>query len=183
MPVSSTTHTSEWSRNRITLPYVSPACRRKAVTKRGWIRWGIRCKKLPNFPESRNHIGPAIGLSVGPPLALLFNGVPVDKGVDPDKKVRIGVLPNLFQLGVWGAVSPPPAGSGANPRRQTHFGTNVLKINSKSGPFSVASYTPNSDPINDVHWLLQRKIGSVVCGCEKNLLTSGWRPDVRHREW
>ena len=28
------------------------------------------------------------------------------KGVDPDKKVRgrIGVLPNIFQLGVWGAL-------------------------------------------------------------------------------
>ena len=67
--------------------------------------------------------------------------------------------------GLGGAVSPP-AGSGAEPRRQTHFGTNVLKINSKSGPFSVTVYTPNSDPISDVHRLLQRKIGIVVCGCE-----------------
>ena len=89
--------------------------------------------------------------------------------------------PTFSSWGSGGAVSPPPAGLGAEPRRQTHFGTNVLKINSKSGPFSVAVYTPNSDPISDVHWLLQRKIGSVVRGCEKNLLISGWRPDVRHR--
>ena len=74
-----------------------------------------------------------------------------------------------------GAVSSP-AGAGAEPRRQTHFGTNVLKINSKSGPFSVAVYAyPNSDPISDVHWLLQRKIGSVVRGCE---IFSGGRHDV-----
>ena len=80
------------------------------------------------------------------------------------------MLPNLFQLGVWGGGVSPRAGSGAEPRWQTHFETNVLKINSKSGPFSVAVYTPNSDPISDVHWLLQRKVGSVVRGCEKNLL-------------
>ena len=80
--------------------------------------------------------------------------------------------PTFSSWGSGGAVSPPE-GSGAEPQRQTHFGTNVLKINSKSGPFSVAVYTPNSDPINDVHWLLQRKIGSVVRGCEKNLLISG----------
>ena len=76
------------------------------------------------------------------------------------------MLPNLFQLGVWGRCKPPSRVR-AEPRRQTHLGTNVLKINSKSGPFSVAVYTPNSDPISDVQWLLQRKIGSVVRGCEK----------------
>ena len=108
------------------------------------------------------------------------------KGVDPDKKVRGAdwcVTQPFPTGGLEGAVSPP-AGSGAEPRRQTHFGTNVLKINSKSGPFSVAVYrpTPNSDPISDVRWLLQRKIGSVARGCEKNFLISGWRPDVRHRE-
>ena len=102
------------------------------------------------------------------------------KGVDPDKKVRgtdwcvtqpfpAGGLWALYvPSGVRGAIA-----SGAERRRQKHFGTNVLKINSKSGPFSVAVYTPNSHPINDVHWLLQRKIGSVVRGCEKNLLISG----------
>ena len=28
-------------------------------------------------------------------------------------------------------------------------------------------YTPNSDPISDVHWLVRRKIGSAVRGCAK----------------
>ena len=62
------------------------------------------------------------------------------KGVDPDKKVRgtDWCVTQPFPAGVWGAVSPP-AGSGAEPRRQTHFGTNVLKINSKSGPFRSSS--------------------------------------------
>ena len=69
-------------------------------------------------------------------------------------------------LGVWGAVSPP-AGSGAEPRRQTHFGQNLLRSNLKSGLFSVAVYIPNSDPISDVHWLVRRKIGSAVRGCAK----------------
>ena len=73
------------------------------------------------------------------------------------------MLPNLFQLGVCsGGRCKTPAGSGAAPRRQTRFGTNVLKINSKSGPFSVAVNTPNSDPISDVHWLLQPKVGVAV---------------------
>ena len=40
-------------------------------------------------------------------------------------------------------------------------------FDSKSGPFSVTVYTPNSDPISDVHCLLQRRIGSVVRGCAK----------------
>ena len=91
-------------------------------------------------------------------------------GVDPDKKVGgdgLVCYPTFSSGGLGGTVSPP-AGSGAEHRRQTHFGTNVLKINSKSGPFSVAVYTPNSNPISDVHWLLQRKIGSVVRGCEKS---------------
>ena len=48
------------------------------------------------------------------------------KGVDPDKKVR-GTD--------WCVTQPFPAGG------LGHFGTNVLKINSKSGPFSVAVYT------------------------------------------
>ena len=36
-----------------------------------------------------------------------------------------------------------------------------------TGLFSVAVYTPNSDPISDVHWLVRRKIGSAVRGCAK----------------
>ena len=57
--------------------------------------------------------------------------------------------------------------SECGPRRQTHFGKNLLRINLKSGIFSVAVYTPNSDPISDVHWLVRRKIGSAVRGCAK----------------
>ena len=53
------------------------------------------------------------------------------------------------------------------PRRQTHFGKHLLRINLKSGLFSVAVYTPNSDPISDVHWLVRRKIGSAIRGCAK----------------
>ena len=52
-------------------------------------------------------------------------------------------------------------------RRQTHFVKNLLRINLESGLFSVAVYTPNSDPISDVHWLVRRKIGSAVRGCAK----------------
>ena len=48
-----------------------------------------------------------------------------------------------------------------------HFGKNLWQINLKSGLFSVAVYTPISDPISDVHWLVRRKIGSAVCGCAK----------------
>ena len=48
--------------------------------------------------------------------------------------------------GGLGGVVSPPTGSGAEPRRQTHFGNNLLKIGWKSGLW-VADYTPNSDPI------------------------------------
>ena len=74
--------------------------------------------------------------------------------------------PTFSSWGSGGAVSPP-AGPGAEPRRQTHFGKTLLKINLKSGLFSVADYTPNSDPISYVHWLVRRKIGSAVRGCAK----------------
>ena len=72
----------------------------------------------------------------------------------------------LFQLGSGGRCKPP-AGSGAEPRRQTHFGKNLLQINLKSGLFSVVVYTAISDPISGVHWLVRRKIGSAVRGCAK----------------
>ena len=74
--------------------------------------------------------------------------------------------PTFSSWGSGGAVSPP-AGSGAEPRRQAHFGKNILRINLKSGLCSVAVYTPNSDPISDVPWLVLRKIGSAVRGCAK----------------
>ena len=64
--------------------------------------------------------------------------------------------------------APDPAGGPwAEPRRQTHLGKNLWQINLKSGLFSVAVYTPISDPISDVHWLVRRKIGSAVRGCAK----------------
>ena len=71
--------------------------------------------------------------------------------------------PTFSSWGPVGAVSPQ-RGPG---RRQTHFGKNLLQINLKSGLFSVAVYTPNSNPISDVHWLVRRKIGSAVRGCAK----------------
>ena len=80
---------------------------------------------------------------------------------------RIDVKTQPFPAGgLRGAVSPP-AGSGAEPRRQTHFDKYLLQINLKSGLFSVAVYTPNSDPMCDVHWLVRRKIGSAVRSCAK----------------
>ena len=76
--------------------------------------------------------------------------------------------PTFSSWGSGGAVSPPAGyASGAEPRRQTHFGKNLLRINLISGLFSVAVYTPNFDPISDVHWLVRRKIGSAVRGCAK----------------
>ena len=55
------------------------------------------------------------------------------------------VWSNLLHLGVWGAASLP-TGFGAEPRRQTHLGNNILKIGWKSCLW-VADYTPKSDPI------------------------------------
>ena len=48
-----------------------------------------------------------------------------------------------------------------------HFGKNLLQMNLKSGLFSVAVYSPISDPISAVHWLVRRKIGNAVRGCVK----------------
>ena len=59
-----------------------------------------------------------------------------------------------FPAGGLGAVRPQ-AGPGAEPWRQTHFGNNLLKIYLKSGLW-FAVYTPNSDPISDVHWLVRQ---------------------------
>ena len=47
-----------------------------------------------------------------------------------------------------GGAGGPPAGSGAEPRRQTHFGKNIFKIGWKSDIW-VAVYTHNSDVISD----------------------------------
>ena len=53
------------------------------------------------------------------------------------------------------------------PEANAFWQKSFLRINLKSGLFSVAVYTPNSDPISDVHWLVRRKIGSAVSGCAK----------------
>ena len=42
-----------------------------------------------------------------------------------------------FPAGESGGAISPPAGFGAEPRRQTHFCKNLLRINLKSGLFSV----------------------------------------------
>ena len=54
-----------------------------------------------------------------------------------------------FQLGV---CKPPSAARGRAPEANA-FGNNLLKINLKSGLW-IAVYTPNSDPISDVRWLV-----------------------------
>ena len=52
-----------------------------------------------------------------------------------------------------GAVSPP-AGSGTEARKQTHFGTNILKINLKSGLISVARHAVRDcEKVVDI-WML-----------------------------
>ncbi len=53
--------------------------------------------------------------------------------------------PTFSSWGVGSAVSPP-AGSGAESRRQTHFGKTVSKIGF-TPCLSVAVYTPNSDKL------------------------------------
>ena len=63
------------------------------------------------------------GLCLKPPVLLS-----VDDISGESRNVRKGVWPNLLQLGVWGGAVSPPMGSGAEPRRQTHFGNNLLKI-------------------------------------------------------
>ena len=50
-------------------------------------------------------------------------------GVDPDEKVggRTGFVTKPFTAGGLGRCKPP-AGSGAEPRRQTHLGKTVSKL-------------------------------------------------------
>ena len=60
---------------------------------------------------------------------------------------QIRCVTQPYPAGDWGgggggAVSPP-AGTGAEPRKQTHFGNNLLKFGLKSGLW-IAVYTPNS---------------------------------------
>ena len=63
------------------------------------------------------------------------------RGVDPDRKVGGGTdwcVNQPFPAGGVGGAVSPPAGSGSEPRKRTHFGKNLLKINLKSGLISVA---------------------------------------------
>ena len=73
-----------------------------------------------------------------------------------------------FPAGVWGCCKPPNGVRGRAPEANG-FWQNPLQINLKSGLFSVAVYTPNSDPISDVHWLVRRNncMDSAVRGCTK----------------
>ena len=52
--------------------------------------------------------------------------------------------------GGGGGVSPQ-RGPGQSTGGNVFWQKNLLKINVKSGLFSVAVYTPNSDPISEVH--------------------------------
>ena len=59
----------------------------------------------------------------------------------------------------WCVTQPFPAGGpGRAPEANAFWQKNLLRINLKSGLFSVAVYTPNSDPISDVHWLVRRNL-------------------------
>ena len=51
--------------------------------------------------------------------------------------------PTLSSWDLGGGAVSPPAGTGAESRKQTHFGNNLLKFGLKSGLW-IAVYTPNS---------------------------------------
>ena len=56
---------------------------------------------------------------------------------------QIRCVTQPFAAGVWGGAVSPPAGPGAESRKQTHFGNNLLKFGLKSRLW-IAVYTPNS---------------------------------------
>ncbi len=67
--------------------------------------------------------------------------------------VHFGLTQSFPAGGLGGAVSPP-AGSGAAPRKQTHFGENILEINLKSGLISVARHAVRDcEKVVDI-WML-----------------------------
>ena len=78
--------------------------------------------------------------------------------------------PTFSSWGSGGRCKPPSGVRGRAPKANG-FLQNVLQINLKSGLFSVAVYTPNSDPISDVHWLVRRNncMGNAVRGCTKRV--------------
>ena len=63
--------------------------------------------------------------------------------------------PTFLSWGSGGAVSPPAGSdSGEQSRKQTHFGTNILKINLKSGLISVARHAVRDcEQVVDI-WML-----------------------------
>ena len=62
--------------------------------------------------------------------------------------------PTFSSWGSGGGAVSPPAGSGAEPRKQTHFGENILEINLKSGLISVARHAVRDcEKVVDI-WML-----------------------------
>ena len=77
------------------------------------------------------------------------------------RKGGAGVTQRYPAGGLGGAVSPP-TGSGEEPRRQTHFGNNLLKIGWKSGLWPGSPTTGTCT----THWLLATwSHGSLWEGC------------------
>ena len=60
---------------------------------------------------------------------------------------QIRCVTQRFPAGGLGGAVSPPTGSGAEPRKQTHFGNNLLKFGLKPGLW-IAVYTPNSGAKN-----------------------------------
>ena len=101
------------------------------------------------------------------------------KGVDPDTKVGGGTswcVTQPFPAGGLGGAVSPPAGSGGRAPEANRFWQNLSEINLKSGLFSVAVYTPNSDPISDVRftgWYGAIIVWAALSVAVPNLLISG----------
>ena len=91
------------------------------------------------------------------------------KGVDPDTKGGGGTDWCVTQPFPSGGHCKPLSGVRGRAPEANGFWQNLLQINLKSGLFSVAVYTPNSDPISDVNWLVRRNncMGRAVRGCTK----------------
>ena len=65
-------------------------------------------------------------------ILTLFFMPTIFRHVIDEKKIRTlfsgcTIFPS-WGVTVWGRCKPPPAGSGAEPRKQTHIGNNLLKI-------------------------------------------------------
>ena len=104
--------------------------------------------------------------------------------VGPSAMVR----PNVCQLGRW----KPSAGSGAEPRRQTHFGNNILKIGWKSDILAadlisdVVAYGKSRYPSRLYEICHQettviiitcsRQVSIVTAGADPRGVSGFWRP-------